>query len=391
MGSRGEKLLLALLLGAVLLVGLFATPGEHADESDPRLTTHRVSPHGGRALYLTLAELGVPVGRRAADWARRDSLPPVMALLAPSVSPSPGEVGNLLEWLEGGGTLLYVAGSGDPVADTLGLVLHPTFPDTGEIFAEPVWDGVEALPRPGDPLSRGTHAVEGFRAAFADSSRALRRARVLLATEEGAPVAVVFPRGRGRVVAWSDGYPFGNARLRTSGAALLFARAAVEASAGGRTVWFDEFHHGFRAGGSVTGGMRRFLADRPVGHAVLQLLFVSLLLMLAAGRRFGAPLPAPAARRRSPLEHVEALAGAYRQGGARRTARRLLLAGLARRLGRRPPRDAAAEAELLARLAAHPTAGAAGAALRDAWHRPGADLVSLTRDVDRLLEEVKRT
>jgi hypothetical protein len=88
---------------------------------------------------------------------------------------------------------------------------------------------------------------------------------------------------------------------------------------------------------------------------------------------------------------VEALAGAYRQGGARRTARRLLLAGLARRMGRRVPREGT-ERDMLERLTAHPGAGDAARTLRDEWRKGDtADLVSLSRDVDRLLEETRRS
>jgi hypothetical protein len=89
---------------------------------------------------------------------------------------------------------------------------------------------------------------------------------------------------------------------------------------------------------------------------------------------------------------VDALAGAYEKAGARETARRLLVAGLARRLGRRAPAAPAAEKEMLARLSAHPTAGDAARALNDEWQKGRmADLVALARDVDRYLDEVSRT
>jgi hypothetical protein len=97
-------------------------------------------------------------------------------------------------------------------------------------------------------------------------------------------------------------------------------------------------------------------------------------------------------RRRSPLEHVEALAGAYQQAGARDTARRLLLAGLARRLGRRVAHTPAAEGEMLKRLSAHPTAGAAARELESEWKKGrGADLLALSRNVDRYIDEVNRS
>jgi Domain of unknown function (DUF4350) len=391
-GSRNEKAIAGGLLALVLALGLLAAPDDRYSENDWRLSTHRVSPNGGRALYLALEELGVKVAQGSRDWVFTDSLPPVMAVLDPSVAPAPEEVASLVEWLGRGGTLLYVAGRG-MLADSLGLVLEPVLPDSVPLFGQPLWEGAAARPA-GHLLAAGSEGVEGFRQAFADSSRALRSRgaeRILVLEETGEAVAVRFAVGRGTVVAFADAWPFGNRRLRESGAALVFARAATEATAGGGTLVFDEYHHGYRDGGSVPAGMAKFLRESPAGHALLQLAFAGLLALLLAGRRFGAPEPAPPARRRSPLEHVEALAGAYRQAGARRTARRLLMAGAARRLGRRPPRGEQGEGELLARLAAHPTAGDAAAAARAEWQKgASADLVALSRTLDTLLDEVKR-
>ena len=118
---------------------------------------------------------------------------------------------------------------------------------------------------------------------------------------------------------------------------------------------------------------------------MLQLAAAGLGLLLLLGRRFGAPDLPPAARRRSPLEHVEALAGAYRGAGARAIARRRLLAGLARRLGRPVPREGAEPAfleELTTRL---PAGRDAAEALLNEWRRgERADLVVLGRRMDDL-------
>jgi hypothetical protein len=213
----------------------------------------------------------------------------------------------------------------------------------------------------------------------------------VLASSRGTPVVIDYPLGKGRVIVWSDALPLVNGRLRTSRAATLFVRTAADA-AGGRPLWFDEYHHGFQTGDGVMKSTLRFLVSERWGHAALQVTVALLGLLLLFGRRFGAPLPPPPLRRRSPLEHVEALAGAYQQAGARDTARRLLLAGLARRLGRRTAPTPAAEGEMLRRLAAHPTAGDAARALETEWKKGrGADLMALTRDVDRTIHEVNRT
>ncbi|HEX8209282.1 MAG TPA: DUF4350 domain-containing protein [Longimicrobium sp.] len=390
MGSRRELLVLGLLFLVVALLSTLATP-RRQESADPRPSSFHSTQWGTRALHDLLGRLKMKTGRRLTPFADADSLSGTLVLLDPSEGVSPAELHSLAQWVRAGGTLIYVAGRRDDVADTLGLQLRDLEGDTLRTW------GSENVMRPAVPVrhawTAGVVRVDGFRRTFAPRSPALARAGAarLLAVGER-PVAATFPLGRGRVVAWSDPRPLVNDTLRGSGAAPVFARAAAELAQGGRTVYFDEYHHGYRGGGSAVAGTLRFLRDRPWGHAALQWFAAALGLLLLAGRRFGAPLaPAPALRR-SPLEHVEALAGAYRQGGARRTARRLLLAGLARRMGRRPPREGAGERETLEKLTSFASAGPAAAALREEWKKgDAADLVALSRDVDRLLEEAKRT
>jgi hypothetical protein len=389
-GSRRDLAAVGLLLLVIVLLTSLTTP-ERKQSGDPRPSSFLTSPGGTRALHDVLGELGMKTERRLTAYADADSLAGPLVLIAPTQFISPAELHALAEWIRAGGTLLYAAGVADELArDTLGLRLGSL--KGGKLTA---WstDSARTATSIAHPWTADVRTVAGFRRSFDPNSPALRRrGAAALLVHGGRPVAAVFPLGRGRVVAWSDPLPLTNDELRRSGAALLFARAAAELAGPGRTVHFDEYHHGYRGGGSAVGGTLRFLRDRPWGHATLQWLAAALGLLLLAGRRFGAPLAPRPARRRSPLEHVEAQAGAYRQGGARRTARRLLLAGLARRMGRRAPREGAGERETLEKLTSFSGAGPAAAALLDEWKKgDAADLVALSRDVDRLLEEARRT
>jgi len=383
--SRRDVLILVAILVGVVLLTLLAGGGSGAGPggSDRRASTYLATPHGTRALRDVLVELKIPSDRRLQAYVDADSLAGPLVLLAPSANPSPGELHGLAAWVRGGGTLLYAAGMGeDEVGDSLGIA-------TTYIAGGVAGEGAVATAEPG-PLTEGVTTVDGFRFGFESGTPGMRNAKVL-ASSGGYPVVIDYRLGRGRVIAWADALPLTNTRLKSSHAAELFARTAVDA-AGGRTLWFDEYHHGFKSGGSVVRGTARFLASERAGHAALQVMAAILGVLLLVGRRFGRPLPSPPARRRSPLEHVEALAGAYRQAGARDTARRLLLAGMARRLGRRTPHTPAAEAELLRRLSSHPTAGEAARVLEAEWRKGrSADLVALSRDVDRYLDEVSRT
>ncbi|MDQ3522385.1 MAG: DUF4350 domain-containing protein [Gemmatimonadota bacterium] len=386
MGSRRDTVLAGIVI--VLVIGLaLLDPGSQRGGADPRPTTFRNGPHGTRALYLALEQLKIPVERRLSAYVDADSLAGPLVLLAPSESPTPAELRALARWIEGGGTLFYAARSGDATLDTLGLSLQDLASDSVRAWDRAYWGGVAAGPR-SHPWTEGVRGVPGIRFAFADSSRALRTgsATPLLVAPGGQIVAAEIPLGRGRVIAWSDPAPLANAALREdSDAALLFARAAAEV---GGTVRFDEYHHGYRGDGSVVAATLRFLRDTRPGHAVLQLAAAGLGLLLLLGRRFGSPMAPAPVRRRSPLEHVEALAGAYRQAGARRTARRLVIAGLARRL-RRPPPAEGAEAEFLEQLAARLPAGQDTAqALRAEWVQgTQGELTELARLADRLITQ----
>jgi len=393
-GSGRDRALMVALIAIVGVLAVISSPASGDGPADVRPSTFHNAAFGTRALYLTLERLGVPAERRLSAYVDGDSLAGPLVLMAPAESPTPAELDALRGWIEEGGTLLYVARPGDSTLETLGLALVPLVPDSMQLAARVRWSGRTATPA-AHTLALETGPVEGFRWAFADTSAAYERGRVdgVFLTPSAEPVVVEYALGRGRVVAWSDVAPLRNRDLRGSGAAVAFARMAASAAAPGDTLRFDEYHQGYRDGGSPVAATLRFLREEPAGRMALQLGLVGALLLLAAGWRFGAPIPPAPFRRRSPLEHVDALAGAYRQAGARATARRLVLSGLARRLGRAGPRDADEEGALLDRLGTRlPVGREAARAVRDEWAKgERADLVVLSRDVDRLLSEVKRT
>jgi hypothetical protein len=387
---RDLILLVVLVVVVVTLAAVVGGADRGAGAHDPRPSTHLTGPGGTAALFWTLQELGIPVARRGVPLVAGPPPRGDLALLAPASELTPAEVAIVLERVRAGGMLVYAAsvwsGGEDALHDSLRLVTRPT---RGRAPEEARAGGG---PAGRHPWLAGVDTVAGFRAVFADTSAALAEgggARILLRHDRGA-AAVVLTVGAGTVLALADAEPLTNARLRGGGAATVLARAAA---ASGDTLWFDEFHHGFRDDGADgIGALRRVAAVLPTAFW-LHLAALAALALLLAGRRFGAPHPVPPVERRSPLEHVEALAGAYRQGGARRTARRLLVAGLARRLGRRVPADDAAADAALERLAhGTPAAAAEVERLRGAWRRGhDADLAEVSNTIDRILEEVRRT
>jgi hypothetical protein len=97
---------------------------------------------------------------------------------------------------------------------------------------------------------------------------------------------------------------------------------------------FDEYHQGYGAHPGTMRAIALYLSRTPSGHALGQVLLAGLVVLLALGPRALPPRDTERVERRSPLEHVSALASAYEQVGATRTAASRLLRGVRRRLER---------------------------------------------------------
>jgi hypothetical protein len=378
MSSRRADWVWAAAVLAVLLVGvvLVAPPGAQLT-LDERLSTHRTSPDGAAALYETLYELGLPVARRLTPLAGADAIQGPLAILSPTDPLSPAEVAAVVQWVEAGGLLVLASRIGDPLRRELGL---PVVRSAGE-----------------GRLGAGQHGwVEGVEArgrarwVFADTAVAVQAGAVLLVAEAetdgpAGAVAVLVGRGSGAVLAVSDPALFSNDGIATSGLAPVVARAALEwTGAGpgsGQALWFDEYHHGYR-GGSLRAGLWGFVTGHPAGRAALHLSLVALLALAAASARLGNPLERTGQARRSPVEHVAALGDAYRHAGADAVARRRLVAGFARRIGRERPR-AGEEGRFLAGIQTRvPAGGEAVAAVTAGW-RDEVSVLELARRIDR--------
>jgi hypothetical protein len=127
------------------------------------------------------------------------------------------------------------------------------------------------------------------------------------------PAAEVLPLGRGEAVVLGSGYPLSNLGLRRAQDGLFAARAL--GLAGGRTVLFDEIHHGYQLGD----GTAALLWGTTLGASGVVLAALCLLFLASAGRRLGRPLPtAQLLARRGTEDHLEAVANLYSRTGDRR-------------------------------------------------------------------------
>jgi hypothetical protein len=344
----------------VLFSALLAPDGIVGRTGNPRLSTWSTEPQGARLFYELTQRLGWQAERREVRGFGAD--PAVIhAVLDPDLPLQQTDVRQLLEHVRNGGALFVVLGAGAAgIADSLhvtweGLAYFTTAAsgDAGDAGCPPRRQAFTPLwpdDRPHLNVLRWSRPappdVEHFLPL--ELPRAPVRAGPVVVTTDTLPrrrmrdqfAAAGFPYGRGRIVIASDPDILRNDVLRACdyGIALPAVRMLEYLSAGAgvarRRVVFDEFHHGFGAQPGTMRAIARYLGGTGSGHLLFQLLGAGLLLLLAAAPRDIPPTDPERIERRSPLEHVDALARAYAQVAATRTATTRLLHGVRRRLER---------------------------------------------------------
>src|SRR5712691_10145179 len=132
---------------------------------------------------------------------------------------------------------------------------------------------------------------------------------MIVAGEKGAVILRRRYRGGGLSVLMADPAWFSNRAWRDTYLPIaLLPLLTPRAERPGRVAW-DEYHQGFGYGnqGSFSARTWDWLRSTPVGWAILQLVAVALVWLAMTAVRFGPALSVIERRRRSPLEHLEAL------------------------------------------------------------------------------------
>lgn len=332
------------LFGALILAQALTT---RSGTLDPRLSTFRSEPNGARAWADGLARLGHPVTRWRRPFAalpRESAAGTVLAVLAPDAWLDFEDQQWLHRWVEGGGDLL-LAGAGARLAMAcegwrMDSVAAPGVTGRGEVAGTAleipaVRFRLTALP--------DTAVVDSSRNSDLGLRSCPRRTRglvdTLLRAPSGAPLAVRITRKRGPTVTLiADPALFTNRALRETPAGE-FTLSLVRAGTAG--VLVDEYHHAYGVRRSLTGAILAWSAESPLGWLLWQGVAVGVLALLAGMVRLGPIRPLPAPSRRSPLEHVSALARTLAASRGHDVAILTLARGLRRRLSAdgRPARD----------------------------------------------------
>jgi hypothetical protein len=376
---RGTLLTLGALVGLIVLIVLL-TPVRDSD-SDSRLTTTRYGAGNARLAYDLAGRLGWPVRRSARPLRGSLDTAAIYAVFdGPTTMPTQDRVA-ILDAVRRGAGLLVAPQAGAPYALLDSLGLSPG--KIGLVTRTPLGscptgstDPLDALqvrtrmvtfktpqtreksdrpkvPWPADAhtlLASDVQAVPGGTRddddddadtdAAGDSATAVPGAESLTvtpiagaATTDLRPTMVAFTLGKGRVVALADPDVLRTDQLRScaGGGALSLVRGLEFLSNGGRRpVVFAEFYQRESADGPVV-VVREWLVESALGRTVLTLMLASLLLIAARGRRTLAPVYREREERRSPLEHVDALATAWQSVRGTRTVARMLARGIRRR------------------------------------------------------------
>lgn len=150
---------------------------------------------------------------------------------------------------------------------------------------------------------------------------------VHLKDEQGLPILISWPVGKGRVYWSADTEWLTNKRIANGQNLDLALQILLPAE--GKKVAFDEYHHGFQAASRwwqiLRGPLQAFL--------VLLALTVALLFW-AHGARFGSPRPTPPGPPRAAVEYVYSMSQLYRRAQARQVVLQALYRSLTTELGK---------------------------------------------------------
>ncbi|HEY6158733.1 MAG TPA: DUF4350 domain-containing protein [Gemmatimonadales bacterium] len=337
----GLVLLLVAILGATIWAG--RRGAEPQPSFDVRASTFLSGPAGSRALHDVLIRLRIPVERRraplfdlTADARRR---PTVLAVLDPPLDLESAELDQVVRFVLGGGRVV-AAGWGGGITSCVGwrLVYPHAFlrGDSVPVVASrpglvlPAVANYLRLPRRDELDTKDRRRGED-----ADTCDALAPVAqdTLLRLVGGDPVVLRlrYAAGGSVTLIGDVGY-VRNAAWRAS-RVPEFVVPLLAPPRGGRLVW-DEYHQGFGKGRSPTRVLATWLLESPVGWAILQVVAVVLVGIAVAAVRFGPARSVIERRRRSPLEHLEALAAGLEGAAGVDTSVALAVGGLRRRLGR---------------------------------------------------------
>lgn len=310
-------------------------------------TSFNTSTQGVKALYLLLQSQGLPTTRHETRWETLDSRTGLLVCIEPFVrNIAKEEIEALRRWIVAGGAVLYLVTTPprpfDPEDTLFGdIAIVPGDPRPQEVVPRevrsPFTKPIRRL-RFQSPVRFQTRTDDAYETLVEDDAGALVLTRSL---------------GKGRLLIMAGSQAAGNASLKESDNALFLVNiAAVTVGNTGRTIAFDEYHHGVGFEYGKSGESVYKLAPLPLQLAWWHLVALALLLVYNGNRRFGRPRAGASVASRSSTDYLTSLARFYHRSHSSDIALLTLYTHFLRELSRHlelPPD--ANRATLLARAA----------------------------------------
>ena len=345
----------ALLLAAAIAIAVWGGTRRQnrTADFDFRSSTFLSGPDGSKGLHEVLRRLGRPSERRrtslenlATERARR---PAILVLLNPVDPLEDDEMPQLVRYVRHGGAVV-ATGTGGGVTRCAGWRTQPVV--RGDSMAVRAPAAGLRLPHTARVLApraaedAASSSLEALRKGDAEdpwlgicNTLAPFAIDTVVAAFNKRPVIVRLRyHGGGTVTLAADPSWFTNRVWRDTDVPVI-ALPLLTPRPGrpppGRVTW-DEYHQGFGddSGTSLAGQTWSWLRSSPAGWAILQLIAVALVWLAMTAVRFGPPRSVIERRRRSPLEHLEALGAGLESAADADTAVQRLALGLRRRLSR---------------------------------------------------------
>jgi hypothetical protein len=384
----------------VILFGTFATAVAYAlllraeaGKDMPHYSVYSEEPDGLAATARFLRNHGwepIALARPVQQLPPGDSKPRLLIMVEPQPgSGTPDQEGGIgkaearaiLRWVEEGNTLLLCGRHINGIHQELGVVISTDLQAAEDETARVValgeagayTDGIDSLQVEGrDELQSG----QGLPLWWLD----------------GRPGALLFQRGRGRVLVVSDPSIVTRRGLgRVDNAVFLYKIAALHA--GDDHIYFDEYHHGIRSGGGFWG----YLHYHRQHWALVPILAAVAVAVWSVAVRLGPAASPPQAIQADAVDYASALARIYERAGTRHLLARTLtqdfIGSLTRHLGLR---RSALPAEILAAWKKREEGTAAGDRLATLLRGvgelrqgtvPQRELLYWTRTFDRFMKE----
>ena len=344
----------ALLLAGAIAIALWAANRRPTQESDfdQRASTYLSGPTGSKGLNEVLSRLGRPVERRRTSLlnlaTERAHRPAILVLLDPGIPLQDAELEQVVRYVRDGGAVLATgdgagvtrcsgwrtqqAGISSDSMDVRSPEMGLHLPWTQRVLT-PITPGMSGRSRL-DALRKG--AEESSPLGICNTMLSFDADTVVAALTNRPVILRLRYRGGGTITLAADPGWFTNKVWRdTDVPVVALPLLTPRAERPGRVVW-DEYHQGFGFGkqGSFADRTWSWLLRSPAGWAILQLIAVGLVWLAMTAVRFGPARSVIERRRRSPLEHLEALGAGLESANDADTAVRRLALGLRRRLSR---------------------------------------------------------